>query len=500
MKISVKLGTKGSFDQDLAVFFVSDDAKDQKAQIERLGGITGGVAAQLWDQKLASAKHNQMFVSPTFGKMSPRLIGMAGLGKYEKLTPEHIRLIGGTIAKQAKGHKAKTVVIDLGALVTKTVNAQTASRALTEGLLLGNYEYQEYKSAPEEKTVAVAEVVLVTDGQVTDELKKAVSSATLEAEAVMFARDLVNHPPAHLHPKTLKEAAERIAKDSNGAVTIKVYDREKLKKMGAGAILGVAQGSEFEPFLVHLHYKPTKSKKSIALVGKGVTFDSGGLSIKDSKNMEDMKMDMAGAAVVLGVFSHLPAWKPNVQVHGIFAAVENMPSDRALRVGDVVKTMSGKTVEVLNTDAEGRLILADALHYAENQNPDAIVDFATLTGACMVALGDQIAGLFTKDTNLATAFLQLSAITGEKLCQLPLTEEYEQELESHVADLQNVGKGRYGGAITAALFLQHFVKKTPWAHFDIAGPAFNRASSNSYTPAGSTGFGVRTILHWLRSL
>ncbi len=498
MKVHIQNGVQGKYNQDLAVFFVPEG--NEKPAIKQIDAIIGDIASTLFKQGLIKTKHSAMFVAPTFGKTASNLVGFVGLGKAEDYTLEKVRIIGGTIAKQAKAHKVSSVAIDFDAVCAE-LDQIKAARALTEGLLLGNYEYKEYKSEPEDdKPVELAECLLITNKKMTDALEHAVVQGSLEAEATCFARDLVNHPPAHIHPKTLKEAAEKIATESRGAITTKSYGREALTKMGAGAILGVAQGSEHEPFLVHMEYHPKGAKKSVALVGKGVTFDSGGLSLKPSEGMEDMKMDMAGAAAVLGVFEALKKWKPAVHVHGVFATVENMPSDHALRVGDIIKTMSGKTVEVLNTDAEGRLILADALHYADSLKTEYIIDFATLTGACMVALGHQIAGLLTKNEQLRDDLLRISKITGEKLCELPLTEEYEDEIKSDVADLQNMPKGRYGGAIIAGLFLQHFVKHTPWAHIDIAGPAFSRTACNAYTPAGASGFGVRTTLHWLEQL
>lgn len=497
MKIIVESGSNLKLQHQMAVFFISED--NETKELERLDRITKGIAADLHSKKLLSTKHGSVFVSPTFGKMSSGLVAFVGLGNTNELTFEKVRLIGGVITAEAKKHKVASFAVDCDALKLVSSDTKQVVAALTEGLVLANYEYKEYKSEPkkdEERVVAITKVILVVD-TVSSEITQAVGSVQKACQAVCFARDLVNHPPAQLHPKTLKEAAEKIAASSGGAITIKSYGRAELTKMGAGAILGVAQGSEFEPFLVHMEYHPKNTKKAIALVGKGVTFDSGGLSLKPSEGMEDMKMDMAGAATVLGVFEALKNAKPIVHIHGIFATVENMPSDRALRIGDILKTLSGKTVEVLNTDAEGRLILADALYYAEQQEPDYIIDFATLTGACMVALGHQIAGLFTKNDELSNAFLELSKDTGEKLCHLPLTEEYNEELKSDIADMQNIGAGRYGGAITAALFLQRFIKDTPWAHWDIAGPAFCRKACNSYTPAGGTGFGVRTVLKWL---
>ena len=275
-------------------------------------------------------------------------------------------------------------------------------------------------------------------------------------------------------------------------------DKSACDKAMIGAFLGIAQGSDHPPFFVHMSYRPTGAKKHLALVGKAVTFDSGGISIKPAEAMYTMKLDMAGGAAVLGVFKILARLKPNVIVDGIFAACENMPSGKAIRPGDVVKAMNGTTIEVLHTDAEGRVTLADALSYAVKQKPDAIIDLATLTGACMVALGEEITGLMSNNPKLENKLLTAAATAGEKMWSLPLEKNYKRELKSEVADLRNIA-GRYGGALTAGLFLQEFVANIPWAHLDIAGPSFAERPINAYTGKGGTGAGVRTLLELLRS-
>ncbi len=465
MKIAVTRGNK--FDQaklvvtpdsrnnqDLVVFFVAEGQ-----DISQLDKATSGIASSVQD--LVKHKHNQLFVTPTLGKMQAKMMGFAGLGKTAELDHEKIRLIGGTIAKAAKSNRASTVAIDFDGLtislghsgesIDSRINQKDsgqarmtregAARALTEGLLLGNYDYQEFKTVQEDdQPVEVTEVTYMVHGEgAMSDVTSGIAAGTLEAKATIFTRGLVNQPPAQMHPRALNEAAEKIADESNGSITVETFGRDELKKMGANAILAVAQGSEHGPFLIHLHYKPVDAKKSVALVGKGVTFDSGGLSIKPSEAMEDMKMDMAGAATVLGIFSALAELKPDIEIHGVCACVENMVSDRSYRVGDIIRTMSGKTIEVLNTDAEGRIILADALHYATLQKPDMMLDFATLTGACIVALGDQVAALLSNNRPLAGAILSAGQESGEMLCELPLVKEYDEYIKNDVADIQNIG-------------------------------------------------------------
>jgi len=300
----------------------------------------------------------------------------------------------------------------------------------------------------------------------------------------------------------LAQVAENIAKMAGSSVRVRVYNREQCEKKKMGAFLAVAQGSDAEPRFIHLTYKPEgRAKKVIALVGKGVTFDSGGLSLKPGPYMETMKCDMAGAAAVLGTFATLARLKPKVEVHGIIPATENMVNGIAMRPGDVIKASNGKTIEVLNTDAEGRLILADGLHYASKLNPDYMIDLATLTGACVVALGEEVGAVMSNDDAFRGMVIDRAGTAGEKMWPIPLEPRYNALLESPIADLRNISTSRYGGSITAGLFLQNFVGEgIPWVHLDIAGPAFAERPLSSYIGKGGSGFGVRTLVELLRSV
>ena len=312
--------------------------------------------------------------------------------------------------------------------------------------------------------------------------------------AVIWARDLVNEPPITLTPSVFADEARQVAKDSK--LQIEVLGPKEMKKLKMGMLLGVAQGSAEEPRLIHLTYRPakvTKKTPQIALIGKGLTFDSGGLSLKPAKSMEDMKCDMSGAAAVLGAMRVFGALKPKVIVHGFIGATENMPGGRAIRPGDILKSMNGKTVEVLNTDAEGRLVLGDVIEYAKTLKVDEMIDLATLTGACMVALGRTTAGYFSNDESMAARFDLAAKRAGEDVWRLPLNDKMVELLRSPVADLRNIGDA-YGGAITAALFLREFVGETPWTHVDIAGPAFVEGKGPA---AGGTGYGVMTLVEYV---
>ncbi len=372
---------------------------------------------------------------------------------------------------------------------------QKAQSALLEGALLSGYSFNRYKSKVSKSEAAKPKNNL-DSFIVLSKSSIARSSAEKLCAATNLARDLVNTPPIDCPPSELVSVAKKIARQQK--LAIKVFNRAALKKLGAGGILGVSMASANEPFLIKLAY-PGRGRQSlrIALVGKGITFDSGGLSIKTGQGMETMKCDMAGAAAVLGAMSVIREIAPKSQVTAYVPTCENMISANALRPGDIIQHMNGKTVEVLNTDAEGRLILADALTMAVRDGADVIIDLATLTGACVVALGNDYAGIFSNDKSLSDEIVAAGELAGERYWPMPLAQEYAAQLKSPVADLKNIGSRSGGGAITAALFLQHFIEDTKmWAHLDIAGPAF-RESDSDYLKAGGVGFGVRTLLNYL---
>lgn len=381
--------------------------------------------------------------------------------------------------------------------------------ACAEGAELGGYVFAKYRRdlAKQERNARLRRLALFLASRNVSAAKEGLRRGTLFAEATRAARDLVNEPAAHATPEALAGEARRIVRESRGRVTVDVLDRTACAQRGMGAFLAVAQGSENPPFFIHLTYAGTEERgaegarrPTVALVGKGITFDSGGLNLKSAEGMETMKIDMAGAAAVLGVFSALPKLDVPLTVHGFVAACENMPSGSAVKPGDIVTASSGKTIEILNTDAEGRLTLADALWQATRQAPDVLVDLATLTGACVVSLGEDVAGLFSNHPVMAQRLLAAASHAGEPVWELPLVDDYREQLKSVVADVKNVSAKRWGGAVTAALFLREFVGKTPWLHLDIAGPAYAEQQVNPVVPAGGSGFGVRTLLRFLEAV
>lgn len=425
-----------------------------------------------------------------------RFLLTVGLGNADDIELETIREATGTALQEARRLKAKSVALELPQVGIST--ADTAG-AMAEAIELFSYAYITFKERAASKKQPERIVIVVHDAKALAAAKTSIARAEKIIAGVNLARDLVNTPGEQMPPEAIAQAARTIAKQSQGRIKVKVLDQVACEKLGMGAYLAVAKGSEFPPRFVHLTYTPAKkTTKVLAVVGKGVTFDSGGLSLKPADAMITMKLDMAGAAAVLGLFRILPDLAPNVTVHGIIAACENMPSGKAMRPGDVVRASNGKTIEVANTDAEGRLTLADALTYAVNLEPDAIIDLATLTGACAVALGEEIAGLMSNDDDLEDAIEDAAEITGEKIWELPLPKRYRTLIDSDVADLRNLASSRYGGTLTAGLFLQEFVDDVPWAHLDIAGPAFAERPLASYIGKGGTGFAVRTLAEFVR--
>ncbi len=377
------------------------------------------------------------------------------------------------------------------------LDAKSETAAAVEGLSLAGYSFDKYKQKKKDD-FQVKEVFVVSAKAGQQASKDGFRIGKILAEAASFVRDLVNEPPSDLTPLQFAAEAKKIAQEGKSAgVTIQVFDKDDIEKMKMGAVLGVNRGSAEPPVFIHMHYKPQGAKKSVAFVGKGITFDSGGLSLKSPQNMETMKMDMAGAASILGTFKAIAELKPKVEVHGIMVLTENMPGGRASKPGDVLRSMSGKSIEVLNTDAEGRLVLADALHYAVQQKPDAVIDIATLTGACIIALGSLVAGAMGNNDDLFKEIDAASKETGEKFWQLPLVEEYKDGIKSPIADVKNISSIRgEAGSIIGGLFLQEFMDERPWIHLDIAGPAWTDREL-PYCKHGGTGFPTRTLIQYL---
>ncbi len=441
-----------------------------------------------------TGKEGQAAVAhPSEGLLAGKVIAL-GLGNKQGVTAETLRRAGGRLGRKAREIRAEDAAIEW----PRSLNDELL-KAFAVGLLLGSYQFNRYKTQLKDTPKGIGKFIFKVPSDVLGMVKSSLKTAESYSEGVILARDLINGAPSDVTPKVLADTAQKIAK---GPVKLKLYTKKDLKRMGAGGILGVNIGSALEPYLIHLHYKPTgKPKKSVAIVGKGITFDSGGLSLKPAGSMETMKMDMSGAAAVLGVFSQLAKSKPKIEVHGIIATTENMPGGRAYKPGDVLKAINGKTMEVLNTDAEGRLILSDALSYAVQQKVDQIIDMATLTGACVVALGSLVSGAMGNDEKLMGQVKEATEIEGERIWELPLVNEYRDDIKSKVADIKNIGGGREAGSIIGGLFLQEFVGDTPWVHLDIAGPAYleREYPAVPYLTYGGTGLMVRSLLTFLEN-
>ena len=429
------------------------------------------------------AKPGNVVVVPSMGRVAAESVAVVGLGPEENASTAEVRRAAAATARRLKARRTLVSALD-SSLPSSAPGDATAAAA--EGYLLGSYAFNKYRSDPD--PVRIERVAFLNgDGS-------GIERGVAYASATRLARDLSNEPAGALYPESLAERARELAED--GGLSCTVWDEKQLVDKGFGGLLAVGRGSERPPRFIQLHYAPPKPAGRVVLVGKGVTFDSGGLSLKDAKSMEDMKSDMSGGAAVLGAMSALPQLQPPVEVHGFIPATENMPGPLAVKPGDVITHYGGRTSEVLNTDAEGRLILADALAFASESRPDAVVDAATLTGSIVVALGRKCAGLFANDEALAEEVLEASRKEGERTWRMPLIDDYAGELDSPVADMKNIAS-RWGGSIFAALFLRKFVAKgIPWAHLDIAGTA--RAESDSdECPKGGTGAATRTFLAWI---
>ncbi len=420
---------------------------------------------------------------------------LLGLGKTNELDNDKFRQLGGIISLKAKELNLSKVIIP------NFFKNQSDVEALTEGLYLSLYNFNKYKDDEEKNTASDFfknySVFLLSDDE-TSSLSKIVEKTLQISESVFYTRDLANSPPNEINPQELANSAMSLEKSSK--IKVKILDKNQIESAGLNGIISVGMGSKNEPKLIIIEYNHTSNdEKPILLVGKAVTFDTGGISIKPSDKMDEMKFDKSGGCTVLGIMKALSTLDLPIKVVAIVPSVENMPSSSSYRPGDIIKMYNGKTVEVLNTDAEGRLILADALAYGvENYSPRYIIDFATLTGACIIALGSNVAGIMGNDEKFIKNIIQKSSESGEKIWQLPLYTEYFDLIKSNVANIKNIG-GRTGGAITAAAFLSHFVDDVPWAHIDIAGTAWTQDGTieKSYNPKGSTGFGVRTIIKLL---
>lgn len=431
-------------------------------------------------------------------KLAAQRVILVGLGKTDEIDTESLRAFSGNAVKTSISKKLRriTIVVPSAAKLKMKKQEESFLSAFMEGALLANHIFDRYQK--EKKQKPLSSTVLMVEPETAKKYRRLPVKAKTVCYSTIMARDWVSTPSNDKRPqqfaKTIMTAAAKTG------LKAALWDEKRLKREKFGALLAVAAGSTNKPCMVVLEYKVPKAKKTVALVGKGVTFDSGGLNIKVGGGIESMKIDMSGAAAVAATMMAVAKLKPKFNLVGLLPLVENMPSGSATRPGDVVKSYSGKTIEIGNTDAEGRLILIDAMAYAiKKYAPDNIIDMATLTGACMVALGESIAGVFSSDEDLSKAIVDAGQKTYERCWPMPLPDDYKDSLKSEIADINNMSSSRYGGAITAALFLSDFVGKTRWAHIDIAGPAHIK-KGHAYCPAGGTGFGVRLLCEVLENL
>ncbi|RMG61085.1 MAG: leucyl aminopeptidase [Deltaproteobacteria bacterium] len=494
MKTSVFVGDLADVKADILVVNLFEGVKEPGGATKRADALLGGKIQEAISLGEFTGKFGETLLLPAGEGIKARWVLVLGLGKKEGLTLDRVRHLSLYPVKTARKLGKRRIATVLHGAGAGGFRAEDAAYFLGLGYFLSAYSYDAYKERKEKSPaeLVVVEVDRSKKGEIDDGLKR----ARAVAEGVNFARDLVNTPPMYLRPSDLARKAKGLA---GGKVSVRVLDEKEIKKLGMNGLYSVGMGSSSPPRLIVATYRGGKAKeKPFAVVGKGVTFDTGGISLKKWEGMDRMKYDMAGAACALGVIKAASELGLKRNVVAVVPVAENMPSGNAYRPGDVIRMMSGKTVEVLTTDAEGRLILADAITYARKKvGVSAIVDVATLTGACVVALGGLAMGMMGNDRSLLDAFRQASDRSGERAWELPLYEEYGDQLRSEVADLKNIG-GPEAGAITAGFFLKHFAEDTPWVHLDIAGVAWTEKERLGYAP-GATGAGVRLITEYLRS-
>ncbi|MFC1915253.1 leucyl aminopeptidase [Chloroflexota bacterium] len=460
--------------------------------IAMIDNALDGAISQFISQGEIKGKLNEITIVHSLGKLTAARVVVAGLGKQAELSLNKVRgAVAETCRQLLQKGVASVATVAQGAGINE-ISPKDAAQAITEGALLGLYLFRKHKTRENDKPGEIKQLLIIGSNEAKLPLKEGSDKGRILAEATNLARDMVNEPANYMTPACMAEMAMGLAKSYG--LEVSVLEREQMSALGMGALLGVSQGSQQPPKFIVLNYKGEDSAESnVALVGKGITFDSGGISIKPSEKLEEMKGDMAGGAAVIAAITAIAQLKPKVNVTAIVPATENLPGGSALKPGDILTAMNGKTIEIISTDAEGRLILADALSYAKKQGAKIMIDVATLTGACRVALGDICTGAFGNNQELVDKVIAAGAEAGELIWQMPMYDEYKEQNKSDVADIKNVG-GRLAGAITAAKFLAEFVNGTPWVHLDIAGTSLSEKERN-YLVKGATGVPVRTLVN-----
>jgi leucyl aminopeptidase len=481
---------------------VFDDGRVVGDLKKKIDAALSGEFSRILDEGVFRGERGDVMILPTLGKMSPQNLVLAGLGNRDSLTTEGLRRVSGQVAKAASKRRIKTLLSTLSGALK---DVALSSEAVVEGTLLALYRFDTYKTAGKDKhepkvpAQPLEALWLASSKEGEKKQGRGISVAKAVVRGVYLARDLGNHPANVATPSMISETAAKEA--AARKISFVSYDFQTISQMGLGALAGVAKGSLEPARLIRLEYKPKKAinKNPVLLVGKTLTFDSGGISLKPAEKMEAMKGDMSGGAAVLGTMMACADLDIPLHIVGIMPATENMPSGTANKPGDVLTAFNGKTIEVINTDAEGRLILADALSWGiKTFHPELTIDLATLTGAVTVALGSHAIGVLGNNRDLVARALEAREVSGERGWELPLFEEYYEQIKSPIADMQNVG-GRGAGTITAAAFLSHFVDDCPWLHLDIAGTAWVE-SDEPYKPKGNVGVGIRLLVHLLDGL
>jgi leucyl aminopeptidase len=491
-------GKVGRAESELAEVFVLTHCEGDglaKTGTAPFDKMLGGALQDLIRSKEFEGKANEVLLYHTHGRVPAKRLVLVGLGKKKDVTLDSLRQALGHAAKRVRQAKAKTFAVGLPTVMPKGCTLVEAAQVMVEGAILGNYQFTAYRSEKGPANDVSGMTLLTPRKSQLRQLAEGIRRGVATSEATVLVRDLCNHPSNVMTPTRIANEAKAVAKEPG--VSLKILEQKDMEQLGMGALLGVARGSHEPPKFIILEYNGVKRKdeQPVVLVGKTITFDTGGISLKPAENMEHMKADMTGGAEVLASMRAAARLQLPLRLISILPVAENMPGGRAMKPGDIVKTLSGKTVEVQNTDAEGRLILSDGLAYAQRYKPAALIDIATLTGACVVALGQFAIGMFGTDVKLKDAVRKAGLRAGERVWEMPLWDEYFEQLKSDVADMRNIG-GRGGGMITAALFLSKFVGDCPWVHLDIASTDWSERE-RAYIPKGPTGIGTRLLIQYL---
>jgi len=488
--MEVKLVKKDIFSLASDVTYLGVFENEKNEELKKADRLLEGLLFEVMKQENFKGKEGELISINSNKKLKAKRLVVVGLGDKKLFNLEKARSVSAKVTKLVKKNSTSISTN----LFDKFENREKYAQALVEGFYLASYSFKKFKTKDKEKD-KINTLFLTSDGK---DVEKAAINGKLVSEATLLARDISNNPANFATPTEISRIAKELARKNNFSCT--VFDKKRIEKEKMGGLLGVSYGSFQEPKFLVLDYKGKNNSPVIVLVGKGITFDSGGISLKPSKEMDKMKFDKCGAIAVLSVFTILSKLKLPFRVVGLLPFTENLPGGKATKPGDILKISNGKTVEVLNTDAEGRLILADALSYSRKYKPDVVIDLATLTGACVVALGDVAAGLMTNSEKLAERLIKAGNETGERVWRMPLFDEYSKDVESNIADVKNLGSEHKAGAGTAAAFLKEFVECKEWAHLDIAGVAWATSIPiyfPDYITNGATGYGVRLLAKFL---